>query len=45
MTRGRKASTENVNDHCRLCIKCALKLKYGATIEKISCISLEKLLI
>jgi hypothetical protein len=31
MTRGRKASTENVNDHCRLCIKCALKLKYGAT--------------
>jgi hypothetical protein len=35
MTRGRKASAENVNDHCRLCIKCALKLKYGA-IEKIS---------
>ena len=32
--RGRKASAENVNDNCRLCIKCALKLKYGE-IEKI----------
>jgi hypothetical protein len=42
ITRGRKASAENVNDYCRLCIKCALKLKYGA-IEKISDISSENL--
>ena len=41
-TRGRKASAENVNDHCSLCIKCALKLKYGA-IEKISYILSENL--
>ena len=39
-TRDRKASAENVNDRCRLCIKCALKLKHGA-IEKISYISSE----
>jgi hypothetical protein len=39
LTRGRKASrAENVNDHSRLCIKCALKLKHGA-VEKISYIS------
>jgi hypothetical protein len=38
MSKETPLKVSNVNDYCRLCIKCALKLKHGA-IEKISYIS------
>jgi hypothetical protein len=36
-TRGRQASTENVNDHCRLCINCALLFVFLELDQKGGC--------